>query len=703
MKTTAIRRTATAALLLGGILFAAASPQPPAPAQAHDAGTLDPKVAESLAKKPPYSPYAGRDFPTRPYFGDTHLHTSFSMDAGAFGARIGPRDAYRFARGEELTASAGQPVKLSRPLDFLVVSDHSDNMGFITDLFAGKPELLANPTGRKWYDLIQAGKGNEAALDIISQFSQGTMPRELMYFPGTRGYKGAWQETIAAAEKYNEPGRFTAFIGFEWTSNTGGNNLHRNVIFRDNGDKASQVEPFTVYPPFGSDNPRELWKWMLTYEQKTGGSVLAIAHNGNLSNGRMFPVIESFTGRPVDREYVEQRARWEPLYEVTQTKGTGEAHPILSPTDEFAAFELWDKGNLDGSVAKTRDMLEFEYARSALKNGLKLGQDLGTNPYKFGMIGSSDAHTGLAAMEEDNFFGKTTPQEPSPHRLTATFMNNARTGVKIMDWEVGSSGYAAVWATENTRAALWDAMERKETYGTTGPRMIVRFFGGWDFTAADAGERQPARVGYAKGVPMGGDLAAAPPGKAPIFLVAALKDPLGANLDRYQIVKGWLDKDGKLQREGVRRGMVGRPPARRERKASRGRQHGGCGQRHLREHRRRTRTDRGVARPGLRPGPGRLLLRAGARDSHAPLDRVRREALRQQTRCRHRDDGHRARVHLAHLVHAEEVTQIARSLGDRGQRADPHEGVYQMGEVYARSCKEAGTSLGRATPKNFAS
>jgi hypothetical protein len=515
---------------------------------AHDAGEVDKAKLEAAHKRPPaYSPYAGRDFPTRPFFGDTHLHTSFSMDAGAFGARLGPREAYRFARGEELTASSNQPVKLSRPLDFLVVADHSDNMGFFPYLVAGKPELLAHPTGRKWYDMIQAGKGGEAAIEIIVAFSQGTFPKELMYFPGTRAYKSAWQETIAAAEKFNEPGRFTAFIGYEWTSNTGGNNLHRNVIFRDNGDKASQVEPFTVYPPFGSDNPRELWKWMEAYEKKTGGSVLAIAHNGNLSNGRMFPLIESFGGKPVDREYAEQRAKWERLYEVTQTKGTGEAHPVLSPNDEFAAFEIWDKGNLDGSVPKSKDMLEFEYARSALKNGLKLGQELGTNPYKFGMVGSSDAHTGLAAMEEENFFGKTTPQEPSPHRLTATFVNNDKTGVKIMDWEVSSSGYAAVWATENTRTALWDAMQRKETYATTGSRMVVRFFGGWDFAAGDAHERQPARVGYAKGVPMGGDLSAAPQGKAPTFLVAALKDPIGANLDRYQIVKGWLDKSGQLQ------------------------------------------------------------------------------------------------------------------------------------------------------------
>jgi Protein of unknown function (DUF3604) len=511
-----------------------------------DTGTLDKQAVERVQPKASYSPYAGRNFPTRPFFGDTHLHTAFSMDAGAFGARIGPRDAYRFARGEEITASSNQLVKLSRPLDFLVVADHSDNMGFFPDLFAGKPEIVKDPTGRKWYDMIQSGKGAEAAIAIIVAFSQGTFPKDLMYSPGTRPYRAAWQETIAAAEKYNEPGRFTAFIGFEWTSNTGGNNLHRNIIFRDSGDKAIQVEPFTVYPPFGSDNPRDLWKWMAAYEQKTGGSVLAIAHNGNLSNGRMFPIIESFTGKPLDREYVEQREKWERLYEATQTKGDGEAHPFLSPNDEFANFERWDKGNLDGSEAKTKDMLEFEYVRSALKNGLRLEKELGTNPYKFGLIGSSDAHTGLAAMEEDNFFGKTTPQEPSPHRMTATFVNNLKTGVKVMDWEVSSSGYAAVWASENTRESLWDAMQRKETYGTTGPRMIVRFFGGWDFDAKDAHNRMPAQVGYTKGVPMGGDLPSAPQGKAPTFLVAALKDPIGANLDRYQIIKGWLDAKGQL-------------------------------------------------------------------------------------------------------------------------------------------------------------
>ena len=513
-----------------------------------DIGTLDKKSAERVfPAKPIYSPYAGRKFPTRPLFGDTHLHTAASFDAGAFGARLGARDAYRFARGEEIIASSGQPAKLSRPLDFLVVADHSDNMGVFPDLFAGKPEILADPTGKKWYEMIMDGKGSAAALEMIMSFSSGTFPKALVYSPNTRAFKNAWQDNVAAAEQYNEPGRFTAFIGYEWTSNTGGNNLHRNVIFRDNADKANQVVPFTTEAPLGSDNPRDLWKWMAAYEQKTGGSVLAIAHNGNLSNGRMFPIIESFTGKPVDKEYAEQRAKWERLYEATQTKGDGEAHPVLSPNDEFANFERWDFGNLDASAPKTKEMLEFEYARSALKNGLKLEQQLGTNPYKFGMVGSSDAHTGLAAMEEDNFFGKTTPQEPSPERLTATFVNNPKTGITVMDWQVSASGYAAVWASENTRESIWDAMQRKETYATTGSRMAVRFFGGWDFNQADAQTRSPAMAGYAKGVPMGGDLSAAPTGKALTFLVAALKDPLGGNLDRIQIVKGWMDAKGELQ------------------------------------------------------------------------------------------------------------------------------------------------------------
>lgn len=513
--------------------------------QQSDIGSADKATLEQVhPAKPTYSPYAGRNFPTRPLFGDQHLHTSFSMDAGAFGARLTPRDAYRFARGEEITSNTGQPVKLSRPLDWLAVTDHSDGFGFFPQLMSGDPELLATPQGRKWYDQIRSGHGAEAAMDIIVSFGKGQLPKGFP-LPGTRAYRSAWQEVIKAAETYNDPGRFTAFIGYEWTSNTGGNNLHRNVIFRENGAKAGLVEPFTTLKPLGSDNPVDLWKWMAAAEDKTGSEVLAIAHNGNLSNGRMFPMVEAF-GKQIDREYAETRMKWERLYEVTQTKGTGEAHPVLSPTDEFANFEIWDKGNLDGTEAKTKDMLEFEYARSAYKNGLKLEAQLGVNPYKFGLVSGSDAHNGLSALEEDNFFGKTAPQEPSPERMTRAFFNNPKTGVKVMDWEVSASGYAAVWATENTREAIFDAMKRKETYSTTGSRMMVRFFGGWDFEPADMYNRLPAAVGYTKGVPMGGDLTEAPKGKAPTFLVAALKDPIGANLDRIQIIKGWLDAKGEV-------------------------------------------------------------------------------------------------------------------------------------------------------------
>src|SRR6476620_9438139 len=460
------------------------------PAFAQDTGEPDKAAIEkSFPAKRPYSPYAGRQFPTRVYWGDTHLHTSYSMDAGAFGARLGPKDAYVFAKGNEITASSGQRVKLSRPLDFLVVADHSDGMGFFPMLLSGSQDVLNDPQGKKWYEMIQSGKGAEAAFDIIITFGKGQMPKAIFPVPGTAAYRSAWLETIGAAEEANDPGRFTAFIGFEWTSNSGGNNLHRNVIFRDNASTASLVDPYTTIKPLGSDNPRDLWKWMQTYEDKTNGSVLAIAHNGNLSNGRMFPLIESFTGKRIDREYAEQRAQWERLYEATQIKGDGEAHPFLSPNDEFANFERWDKGNLDLSELKKPEMLEFEYARAALRNGLKLEKELGVNPYKFGMVGSTDSHTGLAAVEEDNFFGKTTALETDAARASRIFIKGK--AASIYEWETSASGYAAVWATDNTREALFDAMERRETYATTGPRMLVRFFGGFDFEASDAATRSP--------------------------------------------------------------------------------------------------------------------------------------------------------------------------------------------------------------------
>jgi hypothetical protein len=493
-----------------------------------------------------YSPYAERSFPDRVFWGDTHLHTALSMDAGLFGARLGLDDAYRFARGEQVTASSGQPAKLGRPLDWLVIADHSDGMGFFNDLAAGNPQILKFDQAKPWYDGLEQGgeAAANAALNLITTFAQGDIDPVMMeeYSPGGKTYETVWEKVVDAAERFNDPGSFTTIIGFEWTSLVAGNNLHRNVLFREGAEKAGQVVPFTTQAPVGSTDPLDLYEWLENYEATTGGSALAIAHNGNLSNGLMFPVDAQYTGREIDAAYVESRAKWEPLYETTQIKGDGEAHPFLSPDDAFANYETWDVGNLDLTQAKTPEMLQYEYTREALKNGLLLESRLGTNPYKFGLVGSTDSHTALSTAEEDNFFGKATNVEPKPERMEHPF---AKSDVGAFEgYQLVSSGYTGVWATENTRAAIWDAMDRKEVYATTGPRMLVRFFGGWDYTDQDLNSRQPAFRGYEKGVPMGADLAANPGDGAPTFMAYALRDPIGANLDRIQIVKGWLDAEG---------------------------------------------------------------------------------------------------------------------------------------------------------------
>ena len=514
----------------------------------HDAGTPQPEEFESLYPGKAYSPWAQRSFPSQVYWGETHLHTGLSLDAGLFGNTTGHDEAYRLARGEEVISSTGLPVKLSRPLDFLVITDHSDMMGIATDIQNGAPNIMAIPQARAWAEgFAKGGKAaGDAAFDLITNFSQMTLDKQLLeqYAPGSPVYDRVWEQIIDAAEKYNEPGRFTAFIGFEWTSVPKGFNLHRNVILRDGGNRASQVVPMVTQAPVGSTNPLDLYKWLADYEEKTGGKALALAHNGNLSNGWMFPVDKTYHGGRVNKEYVALRARWEPLYEVTQIKGDGETHAYLSPDDEFADYETWDVGNLDLTELKTNDMLSREYAREALKQGLALEKKLGTNPYKFGLVGATDAHTSLAAVEEDNFFGKSVTTEPSATRVEHPFVKSAL-GVIEGDM-IAASGYQGVWATENTREALFDAMMRKETYGTTGSRMLVRFFGGWNFVDDDLRSRQPAFIGYQKGVPMGGDMTAGPDGAAPTFMVIALRDPIGANLDRVQVVKGWMDDRGKL-------------------------------------------------------------------------------------------------------------------------------------------------------------
>jgi len=462
-----------------------------------------------------YSPYAGgRAFPQRVYWGDTHLHTYYSFDAGAAGTRLTPEDAYRLARGEEVTTNTGQQIRLSRPFDFLVVTDHSDSLGAIVKFIEGTPEILANPQTRAWHEAInQGGEAASAAMnEIVSGFAQGLDPEVLrITVPTEAEYQSFWDAEIEAAERFNTPGFFTAFIGYEWTSLVTGDNLHRNVIYRDNGDKARQLLPKTAET---EQDPETLWAWMQNYEDQTGGQVLAIPHNGNLSNGLMFAET-TLSGTPLTADYAERRQRWEPVYEVTQMKGDGETHPFLSPTDEFADFETWDKGNLDLTEAKEEEMLAHEYARSALRLGLGLEQSLGTNPFKFGMVGSTDSHTGMSAMEENNFFGKFPNEEPRPERYDEIVLASPDRETRVIQgWELQAAGIAGVWARENTREALFDAFQRREVYASTGPRMSVRLFGGWDFTEADALSRSLADVGYAKGVPMGGDLSNAPGGAA---------------------------------------------------------------------------------------------------------------------------------------------------------------------------------------------
>ena len=503
------------------------------------ADQLPTKAGVAELATPQFSPYAGRNFPTQVFWGDTHLHTAVSVDAGTMN-RIGQEDAFRFARGEEVTTTHGLRAKLSRPLDFLVIADHAEMYGLMPQLLSGDQEILSTEIGKKWYDALTAGddtKKFDTAMEIVVSLSGDEPP-----IKSDKAVRDAWQAYTALADKYNDPGRFTALIGYEWTA-IGGDNLHRNVIFRGDSGVANRTVPFSQ---FDSKNPEDLWKHLAAFEKETGTNVLAIPHNGNLSNGRMFTV-ETFAGKPLTKELAAMRAQYEPLVEATQIKGDGEAHPMLSPNDEFADYETWDKSNLNGTQAKTPDMLQWEYAREALKTGLRLEKELGVNPFKFGMIGSTDSHTSFAAVEEENFFGKHSGVEPEPHRWEHVVIEAPDPNFTIKGWQQAASGYAGVWATENTREAIFDAMKRKETYATTGPRMLVRFFGGWDFTDADTQTRLPANAGYARGVPMGGDLSNAPSGKAPSFLVAALKDPYSGNLDRVQIVKGWLDKDGKTQ------------------------------------------------------------------------------------------------------------------------------------------------------------
>jgi len=492
-----------------------------------------------VEKAKPYSPYVDQHFPQRVFFGDTHFHSSLSVDSGMIGNRIDLEAALRFSRGEEITTSTGLRAKLNRPLDFLVLSDHAEYLGLADLIATADPALLATDVGKEWYAAVQ--KGGDAAwakvIQMMEDFSSG-IPR----FRDAKLERSVWDKVVDIASEYNQPGTFTTLNGYEWSSTTNGNNLHRVVVFRDGPDRVKQILPFSA---FDSQDPEDLWGFLAEYEKKTGGQALAIPHNGNISNGIMYS--ETVKGKAMTKDYAERRARWEPLMEVTQMKGDGESHPFLSPNDEFADFENWDFGNAFG-IPKENKMLQYEYARSALKVGIRLEETLGVNPFKCGMIGSSDTHTSMSTTREDNFFGKLPHLEPSAKRSEEVFLRSPMDNSPVAyAWQMGASGVIGTWAHENTRESIFDAMTRKEVYATSGSRITVRVFAGWDFKADEVERQDFAKQGYARGVPMGGDLSNAPKGKAPTFMIRAMRDPDNANLDRMQVIKGWLDKKGKTQ------------------------------------------------------------------------------------------------------------------------------------------------------------
>ena len=507
-----------------------------------------------------YSPNRGQEYPINVYWGDTHLHTKLSADAYMSSNRVlGPEEAYQFAKGEVIKTHSGKPVSLRRPLDFLVVADHAFNMGVMSGIDAGNPYLLSNEAGERWSDW-QKKVINSQAEDVpfgvlgklSREFYQNTIYNNLNNQDFT---ESTWRQLTAMADKHNDPGKFTALIGYEWSAVSPAH-IHRVVIFKDAADKVSKILPFSR---FDSEKPEDLWRFFSDYEKQTEGEVLAIPHNANLANGHIFKLKDSY-GNAFSRDYAETRSRWEPLIEVTQIKGDSETHPVLSPNDEFSDFETWNSwsGRSLGYTAiqsetgewvkgkeiewddEIKNKKRYEYARSALKLGLQQQSELGVNPFKFGMIGSTDSHTSLATADEDNFWGKHSNREPHKKRMLAP------AGYPSIEWENAAQGYAAVWAKENTRDAIFEAMKRKEVYATTGPRMTVRFFGGWNYDINDAFKADLAKIGYQKGVPMGGDLTNAPLGKSPKFLIRAVKDPDGANLDRVQVIKGWHDKHGEL-------------------------------------------------------------------------------------------------------------------------------------------------------------
>jgi hypothetical protein len=478
---------------------------------------------------------AGYNALRNPYFGQTHLHSGWSFDEAIFNVRLGPDNTYRHARGEEVKHPSGEEVQLKVPLDFMVVSEHAEYLGVLVRMYDPSDPLAKHPLAES---IVGSGDDVEASTKAFYGLVAATIqpdgttkPDPVLDAPELK--RTIWQQYIRITDSFYEPGKFTTMVGYEWSSQPQMSNLHRNVIFR-----SSENLPDAPFSYFDSERPEDLWKWM-DQQRARGVQLLAIPHNGNLSNGLMFAMEDSY-GKPLTREYAEARMRNEKLTEIIQTKGQSETHPQMAPDDEFAGFEIWTKPVGGPGTVK---VVEGSYVRNAFANGLALANTLGVNPFEYGVVGGGDIHTSIVSHEEYAHTGEHNLKSGTPHQRLLERLPNEPSKI-----EQGTAGLSCVWAEENTREAIYDAMERKETWATSGSRITVRVFAGFDFGMTTPADPDWARVGYSKGVPMGGQLVAPPKdvsiGLAPTLMIAAIKGPNSGNLDRIQVIKGWVDAAG---------------------------------------------------------------------------------------------------------------------------------------------------------------
>jgi hypothetical protein len=496
----------------------------------------EPAPQEEAAAPPPAAPVeaATQTAGTGPaerraLFGAVHVHTNFSFDAFTNGTVTTPEDAFKWATGQPIQGNKeGMQFRIKTPLDFYAVSDHAEMMGTFVQMLDPENPLSQHPMAERIMSPDQ-NTAMQAFAEILIDMSTGNLDPA---FTDPEVSRTAWSHIVEMADEYNAPGEFTAFAAFEWSSNPDTRNLHRVVVFRDN-DNLPEL-PFSA---IDSERPEDLWNWM-NAQRDAGATLLAIPHNGNASDGMMFQTTDS-DGNPLTPAYVAERMRNEPLYEISQIKGTSETHPDLSPNDEFAGFEIWDYTL--SAEAERPTHREGSYVRQALLDGLSLaGQGVG-NAFQYGFIGDTDTHNAAASNEEFNYTGKFAFESERSHRLLG--LEGQPEGQKRQVREFSSGGLAGVWAEENTRESIFNAMARRETFATSGPHIQVRMFGGFGLSADPGGDW--AATGYAGGVPMGGELSAAPEGAAPSFILWAVKDPNSGNLDRLQMVKGWVDADGE--------------------------------------------------------------------------------------------------------------------------------------------------------------